>query len=49
VATRTGAHCNRKTVASVPAAKQGIHQLRKHRVTSTEQNDNIGSSPSPQW
>src|SRR6266446_316678 len=48
VATRTGAHRNRETVASVPAAKHGVEQLRKHRVTSTEQNDNRGSSPSPQ-
>jgi hypothetical protein len=37
VTTGTGAHRNRKTVASVPAAKYGVDQLRKHRVTSTEQ------------
>src|SRR6266481_5712340 len=50
VAARTGAHRNRKTVASVPAAKHGVDQLRKHRVTSTEQeNNNRGSSHSPEY
>src|SRR5208282_4368184 len=36
IATGTSAHRNRKTIAIVPAAKHGVHQLRKHRITSTE-------------
>src|ERR1700681_2053468 len=47
VATRTGAHRNRKTVASVPAAKHGVHQPRKHRVTSTDYSDEAGPSFRP--
>src|SRR3981081_4451855 len=47
VATRTGAHRNRKTVASVPAAEHGVHQPRKHRVTSTDYGDEAGPSFRP--
>src|ERR1700730_13471518 len=47
VATRTGAHRNRKTVASVPAAKERVHQPRKHRVTSTDYSDEAGPSFRP--
>src|ERR1700686_2704791 len=47
VATRTGAHRDRKTVASVPAAKHGVPQPRKHRVTSTDYSDEAGPSFRP--
>src|SRR6266446_423772 len=49
VATRTGAHRNRETVASVPAAKHGVEPLQKHRVTSTEQKRQQWLIPSPEY
>src|SRR5208282_931424 len=47
-ATRTRANCDGKTVASVPASKHGVHQPRKHCISSTEQSDKSSSSLSRQ-